>query len=78
VVRVSDHLARSQLAQLREAHTQFGKHVIEEVPFPDSVSEEVAAQALTIDEGDAMRELESCSAGLFPKDAHARLSRRRD
>jgi len=37
LVRASCRLVTERLAQLREIHTTSGRHVIEEVPFPDWV-----------------------------------------
>ena len=54
LVRVSKRFTPAQLAQVREEHTPSGRHVSHAVPFPRWVPEEIAKQAKTIDEQDAL------------------------
>ena len=51
VVRLADRIGSSRLAQLHEEHSTGGRHVMNEVPFPDWVPTAVmdAANALTED-----------------------------
>lgn len=51
VVRLGDRIGRYRLAQLHEEHSTGGRHVVNEVPFPDWVPADVmeAANALTED-----------------------------
>jgi hypothetical protein len=57
LVRLSDRFPRAHLTQIDEVHTASGKHVVEEIGFPDWVSREVAAQASTLDEESALGQL---------------------
>jgi hypothetical protein len=57
LVRLSERFPQKDLAQIREAHTASGKHVVEEKAFPTWVSREVAAQASDLDEKSALRQL---------------------
>jgi hypothetical protein len=57
LVRLSGRFSSNQLAQICEVHTPFGKHIIQEVQFPSWVPEEVAEQASTIGEDDALGQL---------------------
>jgi hypothetical protein len=54
LVRLSKHFAPEQLAQVREEHTASGRHVSHSIPFPRWVPTEVAKQARTIDEPEAL------------------------
>ena len=45
VVRLADRLPKDRLAAVREIHTTSGKHVVEEIPFPDWVPPEVMEDA---------------------------------
>lgn len=49
VVRLADRIGRGRLAQIHEEHSTGGRHVVNEVPFPDWVPADVmdAANALT-------------------------------
>jgi hypothetical protein len=50
LVRVAKRFPVADLAQVHEVHRASGKHVTREIPFPDWVPNEVAAQALNLDE----------------------------
>jgi hypothetical protein len=54
LVRLAEHFAPGQLAQVREEHTPSGRHASRDVPFPQWVPSEVSAQADTIDEQTAL------------------------
>ena len=43
LVRLVANFPRERLTRLREVHTESGKHVLEETPFPDWVPEKIAA-----------------------------------
>jgi hypothetical protein len=45
LVRVADRFPRSNLARIHEKHTASGKHVSEEVPYPDWVTSDLQGQA---------------------------------
>ena len=49
--------APEQLAQVREVHTASGRHASREIPFPQWVPAEVAEQARTIGEQEALAAL---------------------
>jgi len=57
LVRLSAHIPHTRLALIRETHAISGKHLIEEVCFPDWVSRELAVQASDLDEAGAMHQL---------------------
>lgn len=50
LVRVANRFPAAALAQIHEVHTPSGKHITKETPFPDWVSEAVAAQARKLGE----------------------------
>ena len=54
LVRLAKRFAPEQLAEVREEHTPSGRHASREVPFPQWVPLDVAAQARTIDEQEAL------------------------
>ncbi len=54
LVRLGDRFAPERLAQVREEHTPSGRHVRRAVPFPQWVPPDVAAQAKTIGEQEAL------------------------
>ena len=62
LVRVADHFPRKGLAKVHEKHTASGKHVNENVAFPDWVPREVVAQARELDEKAAVGALGKWSA----------------
>jgi hypothetical protein len=49
LVRAADRFPASRLAQVREIHTTSGRHVTEEVPFPDWVPQSVRTAAHKLD-----------------------------
>lgn len=57
LVRASARLPRKLLAQVHEKHTASGRHVIEEVAFPDWVSPQVSSEARQLDEETALKKL---------------------
>jgi hypothetical protein len=54
LVRLSKHFRPEQLAQVREEHTPSGRHISRAVAFPRWVPAEIAKQAKTIDEPEAL------------------------
>src|SRR6266705_1091213 len=54
LVRLADHFAPEQIAQVRDEHTPSGRHVSREVPFPKWVAPDVREQAKTISEQEAL------------------------
>lgn len=54
LVRVADRLPPDGLAQVREIHTSSGRHVTEEVPFPDWVPSSVRTAARNLSEKAAL------------------------
>jgi len=54
LVRLSKRFTPAQLAQVREEHTPSGRHVSREIAFPRWVPVEVAKQAKSIDEQEAL------------------------
>jgi hypothetical protein len=57
LVRVAERFPPARLAQVREVHTPSGRHVTEEVPFPDWVPSAVRTQARKVSEAAALAEL---------------------
>jgi hypothetical protein len=56
VVRAAGRLPSAHLSQLREVHTSSGRHVTEEVVFPDWVPSSVRAAARSLSEEAAVAE----------------------
>jgi len=54
LVRVAGRLPSARLSQLREVHTNSGRHVTKEVPFPNWVPSSVRAAAGTLSEEAAL------------------------
>jgi luciferase-like monooxygenase len=54
LVRLAKHFRPEQLAQVREEHAPSGRHVSRAIPFPQWVPPEVAEQAKTIGEQEAL------------------------
>jgi len=54
LVRLANHFAPEQLAQVRDEHTSSGRHASRYVPFPQWVPPEVSAQADAVDEQQAL------------------------
>ena len=59
LVRVAKRFPTRNLARVRERHTASGRHVNEEVVFPEWVSRELAAEASALAEKDALATLGS-------------------
>jgi len=57
LVRLSRRFKPAQIAQVREEHTASGRHVARTVAFPRWVPAEIAAQARTLDEDEALAAL---------------------
>jgi hypothetical protein len=57
LVRVAGRFSRKRLAKIHEKHTASGKHVSDEIAYPDWVSPDLARQARQLDERRALREL---------------------
>ena len=49
LVVLADRFPPERLAALHERHTESGKHVVDEVPFPDWVPPEARQEARTLD-----------------------------
>jgi hypothetical protein len=56
-VRLADRFSHVRLARVREEHAASGKHVLEEIPFPDWVPRPVAQAGRNLDEAAARSEL---------------------
>ncbi len=59
LVRAAKRFSKKQLAQVREVHTDSGRHVAREVSFPKWVPAEVTAEASQLSEEEAVRKLGS-------------------
>lgn len=57
LVRVSGRFPRKHLVKVHEKHTASGKHVNEEIAYPDWVTAELDAKAGKLDEERALKEL---------------------
>ena len=57
LVRLADRFSRSALARLDERHTESGRHIIVNTPFPQWVPSEVSAKAAAMTEDAAERRL---------------------
>ena len=57
LVRVAERFSAAHVAQVRETHTPSGRHVSEEIPFPEWVPTEVKEQAKGIGEREALNAL---------------------
>ncbi|HEX9700148.1 MAG TPA: hypothetical protein VGD06_11865 [Acidobacteriota bacterium] len=57
IVRAAGRIPADHLSQVREVHTSSGRHVTEEVPFPDWVPSSVRAAARSLSEEAALAEL---------------------
>lgn len=57
LVRAQTRFARERLAQVREEHTETGRHVTHEIPFPKWVPAEVKQQAKKLSLDEAIHEL---------------------
>jgi hypothetical protein len=70
LVRAAGRLPSACLSQLREVHTKSGRHVTQEVPFPDWVPSSVRAAARSLSEESALAEF------VFASDDATRRDRR--
>lgn len=57
LVRAAERFPRKDLAKVHEKHTASGKHVSDEVAYPEWVSRELADQARALDERSALNDL---------------------
>ena len=57
LVQMADRFAPKRLARVTEVHSTSGKHVLEEVPFPDWVPAKSAAAAQRLSERQALADL---------------------
>ena len=57
LVRVAKQFPSNRIAQLHEEHTESGKHITREVPFPDWVPADVLEQAKKISDAEAFAAL---------------------
>jgi hypothetical protein len=76
VVRLAKRFPHSLLAQIHEAHTASGKHVVKVIKFPDWVSPEVAAQARNLEEKFSLDQLGPWCEKLNPVRATVRRKKR--
>jgi hypothetical protein len=73
LVRAAGRLPSDHLSRVREVHTSSGRHLTEEVPFPDWVPTSVRAAARGLSEEAALAEFAARMqdrSGLRPKRAH--------
>jgi len=63
LVRACSRFPGKRLAQVRERHTASGRHVVEQVAFPDWVSAALAAQAAELNEEAALEQLGTWCTG---------------
>jgi hypothetical protein len=63
LVRAENHFPRRNLARVREVHSESGKHVLEEMPFPAWVPKATSAAAKRISEADALKALRPLTNG---------------
>jgi hypothetical protein len=64
LVRAAGHFRAGQLSQLIEEHTESGKHLSKEIPFPAWVPVSVTTQAGELSEEQALNILESIVPGV--------------
>lgn len=57
LVRVAERFPRKSLAKVHDRHTASGKHVSDEVAYPEWVSRELTDQARELDERGALDDL---------------------
>jgi hypothetical protein len=76
VVRLAKRFPHPLLAQIHEAHTASGKHVVKVIKFPDWVSPEVAAQARNLEEKFSLDQLGPWCEKLNPVRATVRRKKR--
>ena len=66
LVRLADRIDASRLARLNEVHSASGKHLIEEAPFPEWVPQNVASEAQSLSESQALAALGQAAFSLSP------------
>ena len=59
LVRVAKQFPKKQLAQVREVHTESGRHVAKELAFPKWVPTDVSAEARRLSKEEALQSLGS-------------------
>ena len=74
LVRLSDRFAPERIAQVRNEHTASGRHVAQQVPFPEWVPGDIARAAAAL--GDDDNDVAALAAWL-PAPARASTARRR-
>ena len=57
LVRLADTIPANRLAQVKEIHTDSGRHVVEETPFPKWVPSDVMAAGQSMSEAGALADL---------------------
>ena len=57
LVRVAKQFPKKQLAQVREVHTESGRHVAKELAFPKWVPTDVSAEARRLSKEEALQSL---------------------
>jgi hypothetical protein len=67
LARLSERLPASGLAQIREIHTPSGKHVTQEIPYPEWVPEAVSMEAGGLSEADAIAQLGQWAERILQK-----------
>ena len=77
LIRLAERFSPEQLAQVREEHTESGRHISREVPFPQWVPPDVAAKAKALSEQEALAVFGSWVSGskLQAKVAHSKGAR---
>jgi hypothetical protein len=65
LVRVASQLPAEGLAQVKEVHTESGRHIATTTPFPQWVPSEVFAAAQKSTEEEAIRQLEECAGWVL-------------
>lgn len=76
VVRLAQRFPNGRLVQIHEVHTASGKHVAQQIRFPDWVSREVAAEASKLDEQQALGQLSPWSGNASPVRKPVRRTKR--
>jgi hypothetical protein len=66
LLRLAERIDRSRLARLREIHSVRGKHIIEEIPFPEWAPRQVVIEARGLSEVQAQAELGQAQFPLSP------------
>jgi hypothetical protein len=66
LVRLAKRFAPEQLAQVKEEHTPSGRHVSRDIPFPQWVPPDTAAQARRMDVQEAIAALAFLGEWMLP------------